>query len=76
MFTKFQTLIDTILSENNSVGMVFGNTTANPDDNVVTTGDIKTSMAISGGVKPKKKKKKSFFPTAKRKFPETIVIKR
>lgn len=56
MFNKFQTLINTLLSEDNTAGIGGAFGTPDPTNNIVTTGDIKTSMAVA---LPNKKSKLS-----------------
>jgi hypothetical protein len=61
MFNKFQILIDYFLKEDNSVGGSLG---AQPG--IFQDADTKATMAIVGGVSPKKKKKKKRFPIIRR----------
>ena len=65
MFTKYQTLISTILDNMNVVGDVLMSG-GKAEGNVLTDPDIKTAMSITGGTSPKKKKKKKKFPIIRR----------
>jgi outer membrane lipoprotein SlyB len=67
MFNKFQERISKLLEDfaGNTIGGVFGD--AAGEGGTFLTTPIKVDMAIAGGIKPtKKKKKKPFFPVAKR----------
>lgn len=66
MFNKFQERIAKLMEDfaGNSVGGVFGD--AAGEGGTFSNTPIKVDMAIAGGIKPKKKKKKPFFPIAKR----------
>lgn len=68
MFNKFQERISKLLEDfgGNTVGGVYGD--AAGEGGTFLTTPIKVDMAIAGGIKPskKRKKKKPFFPVAKR----------
>ena len=84
MFNKFQHLISTILeivaapsppTSNSTAGGTLGPNATSIDS--FKNSSIYADMSITGGTKPKRKKKKnkSFFPVTKRKFPEKIITR-
>lgn len=63
MFKNFQLKIKNLMEDNSVGGGALG---PNATENTFQNTPIKGDMAIAGGINPKKKKKKPYFPIAKR----------